>query len=57
MSLNINDLDEELIFLAENKPKLLINILVEFLAEDVFWLKSNISQVDKATLKELVSKL
>lgn len=57
MSLNVNDLYEELMFLAENKPKFLINILVEFLAEDVFWLKSNISQVDKAVLKELVNKL
>ena len=57
MSLNVNGLYEELMFLAENKPKFLINILVEFLAEDVFWLKSNISQVDKAVLKELVNKL
>ena len=57
MSLNVDDLYEELMLLAENKPKFLINILVEFLAEDVFWLKSNISQVDKAVLKELVNKL
>lgn len=57
MSLNVDDLYEELMLLAEHKPKFLINILVEFLAEDVFWLKSNISQVDIAVLKELVNKL
>lgn len=48
-----NTLDE----LAEKRPMLVLNVLVNFLAEDVTWVIENISQLDKDTLKELVSKL
>jgi len=43
--------------LAETRPMLVLNVLVNFLAEDVTWVRENMSQVDKAILKELVSKL
>lgn len=48
-----NTLDE----LAETRPILVLNVLVNFLAEDITWVRENMSQVDKSTLKELVSKL
>lgn len=48
-----NVLDE----VAESKPMLCINTVVQFLAEDVLWLRENISTVDKLMLKELVAKL
>lgn len=47
----------ELDLLAETNPKLMLNVVVNFLAEDIFWVRENISQVDKAILKELVNKL
>lgn len=34
-----------------------INCIVEFLADDVYWLKQNISVVDIEFLKQLVTKL
>ena len=43
--------------MAENKPMLCINTIVQFLAEDVLWVRENISTVDKIILKELVAKL
>ena len=48
-----NALDE----LAATRPMLVLNVVVNFLAEDVTWVRENMSQVDKSTLKELVSKL
>lgn len=48
-----NRLDE----MAEDKPMLCINTIVQFLAEDARWVRENISTVDKITLKELVAKL
>ena len=48
-----NMLDE----MAENKPMLCINTVVQFLAEDVLWVRNNISTVDKIMLKELADKL
>ena len=48
-----NALDE----LAATRPMLVLNVLVNFLAEDITWVRENMSQVDKSTLKELVSKL
>ena len=48
-----NALDE----LTETRPMLVLNVVANFLAEDVTWVRENMSQVDKATLKELVSKL
>lgn len=48
-----NSLDE----MAENKPMLCINTIVQFLAEDLLWVRENISTVDKLMLKELVAKL
>lgn len=48
-----NTLDE----LAEKRPMLVLNVVVNFLAEDITWVRENMSQVDKSTLKELVSKL
>ena len=47
----------ELDLLAKTVPVLMLNVIVNFLAEDVTWVRENMSQVDKATLKELVSKL
>ena len=43
--------------MAENKPMLCINTIVQFLAEDVLWVRNNISTVDKIMLKELADKL
>ena len=43
--------------MAENKPMLCINTIVQFLAEDLLWVRENISTVDKLMLKELVAKL
>lgn len=48
-----NMLDE----MAENKPMLCINTVVQFLAEDVLWVRDNISTVDKIMLKELADEL
>ena len=48
-----NTLDE----LDETSPMLVLNVVVNFLAEDITWVRENMSQVDKSTLKELVSKL
>ena len=48
-----NALDE----LAETSPMLVLNVVVNFLAEDIAWVRENMSQVDKSILKELVSKL
>lgn len=48
-----NALDE----LAETRPMLVLNVMVNFLAEDITWVRENMSQVDKDTLKELVNKL
>lgn len=48
-----NALDE----LTETRPMLVLNVVVNFLAEDITWVRENMSQVDKDTLKELVSKL
>lgn len=48
-----NMLDE----MAENKPMLCINTIVQFLSEDVTWVRENISTVDKIMLKELADKL
>ena len=48
-----NALDE----LDETSPMLVLNVVVNFLAEDITWVRENMSQVDKSTLKELVSKL
>ena len=48
-----NALDE----LAATRPMLVLNVVVNFLAEDVTRVRENMSQVDKAVLKELVNKL
>lgn len=48
-----NILDE----MAEKKPMLCINTVIQFLAEDLLWVRENISTVDKLMLKELVAKL
>lgn len=48
-----NALDE----VAESKPMLCINTVVQFLAEDILWVRENISTVDKIVLKALVAKL
>jgi len=37
--------------------KNLINCLVEFLSEDVMWLKENIGLADRDKLKKLVSEI
>ena len=50
---NTNALDE----LAATRPMLVLNVVVNFLAEDVTRVWENMSQVDKAVLKELVNKL
>ena len=34
-----------------------INCLVEFLSDDTYWLKQNISEADKETLKQIAAKL
>lgn len=38
---------------SEHNSKQLINFIVEYLAEDIYWLNSNISKVDKQTLIQI----
>ncbi len=49
----INELEDELLELAEYKPKIVITTLLEFLTEDIYWLKSNLTE----SHKEMISKL
>lgn len=53
--MNMLELHEVLTAASETiRPKQLINVIVEFLAEDVYWLNENISQVDKETLRKII---
>jgi len=49
----INELEDELLELAEYKPKAVISTLLGFLTEDIYWLKSNLTE----SHKEMISKL
>ena len=50
----LNELDSHL----ENmQPKLFINVLIDYLAEDVYWLNDNINEYDMTTLMLLVNRL
>ena len=42
---------------SEKESKQIINCFVQFLAEDVYWTKQCISQVDKETLIVLAKRL
>jgi DNA-binding transcriptional MerR regulator len=40
-----------------NQSKRIINALVEYLTEDIYWLQHHISDVDREILREAVGKL
>lgn len=42
---------------SEEKPKQLINFIVEYLADDLYWLNDNISKVDRETFLKIAARL
>lgn len=43
--------------LSEEKPKQFINFIVEYLAEDLYWLNDNISKVDREVFLKIAARL
>lgn len=42
---------------SEEKPKQFINFIVEYLAEDLYWLNDNISKVDREVFLKIAARL
>ena len=42
---------------SEEKPKQFINFIVEYLAEDLYWLNDNISKVDRKVFLKIAARL
>lgn len=49
----INELEDDLLELSEQKPKQLITTLLEFLTEDIYWLTSNLTDYHKEMIHKL----
>lgn len=50
----LNDLDK---YQASMPAKQLINVLVEYLVDDIYWLNSNISEYDRELLTMTVNRI
>ena len=42
---------------TEEKPEQFINFIVEYLAEDLYWLNENISKVDREVFLKIAARL